>query len=277
MLLAISSPSVCGRSSMVVLLTDGEDRGVVRVIANSPAQGIGLACSASFPIARTASANCLLHSAFKVALIETLSPLHAAGRFAIDQVVNKTDQHAAAGDVARMTGNRLPANPATVTGGTLAPTPSACSNIASGKNTCWQCCAQSQRQRKQRSETRWRPPCRSRCDRQRHPHRHADQHVASSHRGKTRSRMASAAWLPQWSPLARRSHRCSFPDAATDRPAARVRLLTRLPTLTMAQLRNTSRVEIRPSAQAITSKLLPVNSSAPATITSSKPSENTTP
>ena len=50
----------------------------------------------------------------------------------------------------------------------------------------------------------------------------------------------------------------------------------KLATQTTAQLRSTSPVLTLPSAQAIASRLLPVNSSAPATTTSSSPSEKHT-
>jgi hypothetical protein len=52
---------------------------------------------------------------------------------------------------------------------------------------------------------------------------------------------------------------------------------TKLAAATSTQLRSTSNVVIRPSAQAMASRLFPVNSSAPATTTSSSPSENTRP
>ncbi len=51
----------------------------------------------------------------------------------------------------------------------------------------------------------------------------------------------------------------------------------KLPAHTTTQLRSSSPVEILPSAHAIASKLLPVNSSAPATTTSTSPSEKVTP
>ena len=50
-----------------------------------------------------------------------------------------------------------------------------------------------------------------------------------------------------------------------------------LPAQTMAQLRSSSDVEIFPSAHAITSRLLPVKSSAPATTTRIDPNANATP
>ena len=66
---------------------------------------------------------------------------------------------------------------------------------------------------------------------------------------------------------------CPLANTSSASPAAP----TKFAAHTSAQLRATSAVLIRPSAQAIASRLLPVNSSAPATTTSSRPSENTRP
>jgi len=52
---------------------------------------------------------------------------------------------------------------------------------------------------------------------------------------------------------------------------------TALAAHTTTQLRSNSPVLMRPPAQAMASRLLPVNSSAPATVTRMSPSENTSP
>jgi hypothetical protein len=69
------------------------------------------------------------------------------------------------------------------------------------------------------------------------------------------------------------SARCPDSHTRTASPAAPTKLVVH----TTTQLRSTWRVVTHPSAHAIASRLLPVKSSAPATVTSTSPSEKLRP
>ena len=80
---------------------------------------------------------------------------------------------------------------------------------------------------------------------------------------RTTVRPTAPSFMPVW-PLRKTS---------SARPAAPAKLAAQ----TSTQLRSSCAELILPSAHAMASRLLPVNSSAPATITSSSPSEKTSP